>query len=40
MNIGKLVQIIGSVVDIEFKPGKLPNIYHALEVKYKDERPQ
>ncbi len=37
MNTGKLVQIIGSVVDVEFNPGKLPNIYHAMEVKYKDE---
>ncbi|MEA3306345.1 MAG: F0F1 ATP synthase subunit beta [Elusimicrobiota bacterium] len=37
MNIGKLAQVIGSVIDVEFKPGKLPNIYHALELKYKDE---
>ena len=31
-NVGKIVQIIGPVVDVEFEPGKLPAIYNALEV--------
>lgn len=29
---GKIIQIIGPVVDAEFEEGKLPEIYHALEV--------
>ena len=33
MNAGKIVQVIGPVVDVEFEPGKLPAIYNALEVK-------
>src|SRR5574337_278346 len=32
MNTGKIVQVIGPVVDVEFEPGKLPAIYNALEV--------
>jgi F-type H+-transporting ATPase subunit beta len=32
MNTGKIVQVIGPVVDVEFEPGKLPSIYSALEV--------
>ncbi len=32
MNQGKVVQVIGPVVDVEFEPGKLPGIYTALEV--------
>src|SRR5574341_310483 len=35
MNAGKIVQVIGPVVDVEFDPGKLPPIYSALEVKAK-----
>ncbi|MGE0156671.1 MAG: F0F1 ATP synthase subunit beta [Geobacter sp.] len=31
-NIGKISQVIGAVVDVEFEPGKLPEIYHALRV--------
>ena len=27
---GKIVQVTGPVVDVEFPPGKLPNIYSAL----------
>ena len=30
--IGKIVQVIGPVVDVEFEPGGLPAIYNALEV--------
>ncbi len=33
MNQGKIVQIVGPVVDVEFEPGKLPGIYNALEVQ-------
>ncbi|MFM7440239.1 MAG: F0F1 ATP synthase subunit beta, partial [Snowella sp.] len=32
-NIGKIVQVIGPVVDAVFPPGKLPRIYNALKVK-------
>jgi len=31
-NIGKIVQIIGAVVDVEFPKGKIPALYNALEV--------
>ncbi|KIH77836.1 ATP synthase F1 subcomplex beta subunit [Geoalkalibacter ferrihydriticus] len=32
MNKGKINQVIGPVVDVEFAPGKLPEIYHAIKV--------
>ena len=32
-NIGKIVQVIGAVVDVEFSDGNLPNILTALEIK-------
>ncbi|MBE6443012.1 MAG: F0F1 ATP synthase subunit beta [Desulfovibrio desulfuricans] len=32
-NIGKVVQVIGAVVDVEFSDGNLPNIFTALEIK-------
>jgi len=31
-NIGKIVQVIGPVVDVEFEQGKLPTIYTALKI--------
>ena len=31
-NTGKISQVIGAVIDVEFEPGKLPAIYHALRV--------
>jgi F-type H+-transporting ATPase subunit beta len=31
-NIGKISQVIGAVVDVEFEPGKLPPIFNALRV--------
>ncbi|MGI6238333.1 MAG: F0F1 ATP synthase subunit beta [Christensenellales bacterium] len=37
MNIGKIVQISGPVVDVEFAPGRLPKIREALTVKIGDE---
>ena len=32
-SVGKVVQITGPVVDIEFPPDQLPQIYNAVEVK-------
>jgi F-type H+/Na+-transporting ATPase subunit beta len=32
MSDGRIVQVIGPVVDVEFEPGKLPAIYNALVV--------
>ena len=34
MNKGKIVQIIGPVVDVEFPVGQLPAIYNALTLEY------
>jgi len=30
--VGKIVQIIGPVIDVEFAAGRLPEIYHALRI--------
>lgn len=30
--MGKVIQVIGPVVDVEFPPGKLPNIFNALKI--------
>jgi len=32
MNKGRITQVIGAVVDVEFEAGQLPEIYHALKV--------
>lgn len=32
--VGKIIQVIGAVVDAEFPPGSTPEIYDALEVHY------
>ncbi|RRD71799.1 MULTISPECIES: F0F1 ATP synthase subunit beta [unclassified Desulfovibrio] len=32
-NMGKVVQVIGAVVDVEFSDGNLPDIFTALEIK-------
>src|SRR3990172_9418603 len=32
MNIGKITQVIGPVVDVEFADGRVPEIYSALRV--------
>ena len=32
VNLGRIVQIIGPVMDVEFPPGKMPNIYNSLVV--------
>jgi F-type H+/Na+-transporting ATPase subunit beta len=36
-NTGKVVQVIGPVVDVEFEPGRLPNIYNALTITAKND---
>ena len=33
MATGKVIQITGPVIDVEFPPGDLPAIYNALEIK-------
>ncbi len=33
MATGKVIQITGPVIDVEFPPGELPGIYNALEIK-------
>jgi F-type H+-transporting ATPase subunit beta len=33
MSNGRIVQVIGPVVDVEFEPGRLPSIYNALIVR-------
>jgi len=40
MNFGKVVQVIGPAVDIEFEPGQLPAIYNAIQIKseYQDKK--
>ncbi len=32
MNKGKITQVIGPVVDVEFEPGKLPEVFHAVKI--------
>jgi F-type H+-transporting ATPase subunit beta len=36
MATGKVIQITGPVIDVEFPPGELPSIYNALEIKRPD----
>jgi len=38
VSIGKVIQVIGPVVDVEFPPGQLPNIYNALKVIQEENR--
>ena len=39
MSTGKIIQVIGPVVDVEFTDGgKLPNIFDALEMKVGDDK--
>src|SRR5213075_388804 len=35
-NIGKIVQVIGPVLDVEFEAEHLPELYNALELKSKN----
>lgn len=32
-NVGKIIQVIGAVVDVQFPPGQLPEIYNAVRTK-------
>jgi F-type H+-transporting ATPase subunit beta len=32
-NVGKIIQVIGPVIDAEFKSGNLPRIYNALKIR-------
>lgn len=36
---GRVVQVLGGVVDVEFPPDKLPELFEAIEVQRKDEEP-
>ena len=36
MTEGKIVQVIGSIIDAEFPPGELPTIYNALKIDSRD----
>jgi len=36
MNKGKVIEIIGPVVDVKFPEGNLPSIYNAIEIKHAD----
>ena len=36
--VGKIVQVIGPVVDVEFEAGYLPEIYNALRIQSDDAR--
>ncbi|WP_206811209.1 F0F1 ATP synthase subunit beta [Paradesulfitobacterium ferrireducens] len=38
MNIGKIVQVMGPVVDVEFAPEELPEIYSAIKVDYPEQK--
>ena len=36
-NMGRVVQVIGPVLDVEFDAGDLPEIYNALSLKTTNE---
>ena len=38
MGIGKVVQVIGTVVDLEFPPDELPALYNAVEIDNQGEK--
>jgi F-type H+-transporting ATPase subunit beta len=40
MNVGKVIQVIGPVVDINFKEGELPALYNAIHIKNTSENGQ
>lgn len=37
MNTGKVVQVLGPVVDVKFEPGQLPEIYSAIKVDSQEQ---
>src|SRR5881296_3107916 len=38
MSTGKVIQVIGPVVDVEFPPGQLPNIYNAIRIEQEEDK--
>ena len=36
---GRVVQVLGGVVDVEFPPDQMPEIYEAVEVPREDQEP-
>src|SRR5215212_1422282 len=36
-NVGRVIQVIGSVLDVEFDAERLPELYNALELTVRDE---
>src|SRR6185503_20731470 len=34
LSVGKVVQVIGPVLDVEFEPGHLPELYNALRIDH------
>jgi len=37
LNVGRVVQVISVVVDIEFPPGQVPDIYNAVKIRSEDQ---
>jgi F-type H+-transporting ATPase subunit beta len=37
VNIGKVLQVLGPVVDVEFAPDELPEIYNAIQIKVPEQ---
>ena len=37
-NIGKIIQIIGPVLDIKFENGHLPNLLNEIEIEHEAQR--
>lgn len=37
-NIGKVIQIVGAVIDVRFQPNNLPSLYGAIEINNYDKR--
>ncbi|MGN0666219.1 MAG: F0F1 ATP synthase subunit beta [Huintestinicola sp.] len=37
-NVGKVVQIIGAVVDVRFEKDNLPNLLNAIEINFNDQK--
>jgi len=37
LNVGRVVQVISVVVDIEFPPGQVPEIYNAVKIRSEDQ---
>ena len=38
INVGKITQIIGAVLDIKFVEGNLPEIYEAINIRTKEDK--